>query len=148
MREKANPAMDAVNEAPLKFVVGLHHRVQRRLILPDKRLGAIVLVPIRPKREKLLDGDDKKARLSVIIPIELDTPSSYLIEAHASRGRARFFVRLRNGICMSRQHERSTSYRSPRAFPLPSQRRLAAPLSRNHYLKEGSLFFFPSSGPI
>ena len=93
MREKANPAVRAVNDAPLKFGVGLHDRVQRRLILPDKRLGAIILMPIRAKREKLLDGDDKKARLSAIIPIELDTPSSYLIDANASRSRARFFLR-------------------------------------------------------
>ena len=76
-----------------KLGVGLQNRVQRRLILPDKRLGAVILVPIRAKREKLLDGYSKKARLSVMIPIVVDTPSSYLLDANASRGRARFFVR-------------------------------------------------------
>jgi hypothetical protein len=38
--------------------MGLQHRAQRSLILPDKRLGAVVLVPIVANREKLLDGDD------------------------------------------------------------------------------------------
>ena len=91
MREKANPAVLAVNNALPKSGMGLQNRIQRRLILPDNRLGAIVLMPIHLEREKLLDGDDKKARLSVIIPIELDTPSSYPIDAKASRSRARFF---------------------------------------------------------
>ena len=63
MREKANPAVLAVNNALLKSGMGLQNRIQRRLILPDNRLGAIVLMPIHLEREKLLDGDDKKARL-------------------------------------------------------------------------------------
>ena len=97
MRQKANPTVRAVRHAALKLGMGLQDRVQRGLILPDKRPGAIVLMPIRAKREKLLDGDDKKARLSVIISIVLDTPSSYLLDANASRGRARFFVRYGQG---------------------------------------------------
>jgi len=51
----------------------------------------MILVPIRPKREKLLDADDKKARFSVKIWIVLHTPSSYLLDAKASRGRTRIF---------------------------------------------------------
>ena len=93
MRQKANPAVDAVHDALLKFGMRHQHRVKRRLILPNKRLGAIVLMPIRAKREKLVDRDDKKTKLSVIMEIALHTPSSYLIDANASRGRARFFVR-------------------------------------------------------
>ena len=93
MREKANPAVRAVNDAAEKLGAGLQDRIQRSLILPDKRPGAVVLVPIRAKREKLLDGYGKKARLSVMISIVLDTPSSYLLDANASRGGARFFVR-------------------------------------------------------
>ena len=69
MREKANPAVRAVSNAAQKLGMGLQDRVQRGLILPDKRLGAVVLVPICAKREKLLDGYGKKARLSVIILI-------------------------------------------------------------------------------
>ena len=92
MSEKPNPAVNAGSDANMKLGVGLQDRVQGGLILPDQRPGAIVLMPIRAKREKLLDGDDKKARLSVII-LMLLTPSSYHLGANASRGRARFFVR-------------------------------------------------------
>jgi hypothetical protein len=93
MREKADPAVDAVGNAAPKLGMGLQHRVQHGLILPDKRPGAIELMPIRAKREKLLDGDGKKARLSAILSIVVDTPSSYLFDANASRGRTRFFLR-------------------------------------------------------
>ena len=97
MREKANPAVRARSDAPAKLGMGLQDRVQRGLILPDKRPGAIVLMPIRAKREKPLDGYGKKARLSAIIFIVLYTPSSYLLDANASRGRARFFMRHGRG---------------------------------------------------
>jgi hypothetical protein len=93
MREEANPALLAVNGAVLKLRMSLQNRVQRRLILPDNRLGAVVLVPIRAKREKPLDGYGKKARFSVTMLSVVFTPSSYLLDANASRGRARFFVR-------------------------------------------------------
>jgi hypothetical protein len=93
MREEANSAIRAGSDAPAQFGMGLQDRVQRGLILPDKRPGAVVLMPICAKREKLLDGYGKKARLSTIISIVLYTPSSYLLDANASRGRARFFVR-------------------------------------------------------
>jgi len=94
MSEKANSAVRAVGNAAAKFSMGLQNRVQRRLILPNKRFGAVVLVPIRAKREKLLDGYCKKARFSVMMLIGLFTPSSYLFDANASRGRARFFMRI------------------------------------------------------
>jgi hypothetical protein len=93
MREKANPTVRAVSNASQKLGMRLQHRVQRGLILSDKRPGAIVLVPIRAKREKLLDRYGKKARLSAIMLMVVDTPSSYLFDAKASRGGARFFVR-------------------------------------------------------
>jgi len=97
MREKANPAAHAVNDVALKGGMGLQDRVQRRLILPNKRAGAVVPVPICAKREKLLDAYGKKARLSAIIFIVLYTPSSYLFDANASRGGARFFLRHGQG---------------------------------------------------
>ena len=93
VREKANPAVRTVGDAAVKLGMELQHRVQRGLILPDERLGTIVLMPIRVNREKLLDGYGKKARLSFIIWIVLCTPSSYFIDAKASRGRPRFFLR-------------------------------------------------------
>jgi hypothetical protein len=83
--------MNAVHQAGLQFGLRLQHGVERVLILPNERAGAIILMPVRPKREKLLDGDNKKATLSVRIRIDLCTPSSYRLDAKASRGRARFF---------------------------------------------------------
>ena len=44
-------------------------------------MSAIILVPVGSNSEKLLDRDDKKARLSVKMWTGLFTPSSYLIEA-------------------------------------------------------------------
>jgi hypothetical protein len=93
MCEKANPAVHTVSNAAENLRMRLQNGVQRRLILPNKRLGAVVLVPIRAKREKLLDGYGKKARFSVMILSVVFTPSSYLLDANASRGRARFFMR-------------------------------------------------------
>ena len=90
MSEKPNPAVNTVSHAPLQIGMGLQYRVERDLILPDKRTGAVLLVPIRAKREKSLDRYGKKARFSVTMRIDLCTPSSYPIDAHASRGRARF----------------------------------------------------------
>lgn len=65
MSEKPNPAVNAVSDAKLELGMELQDRVQRDLILPDKRPGVIEFMPIRPKREKLLGCYDKKARLSV-----------------------------------------------------------------------------------
>jgi hypothetical protein len=148
MREKANPAARAVSNAVPKLGMGLQNRVQRGLILPHKRPGTIVLLPICAKREKPLDGDDKKARLSAIISMVVDTPSSYLFDANASRGRARFFVRHGRGSAGTVRIYGP----SPIAHPGCSACRVNAnPLclrSRNHYLEEGALFFFPSSMAI
>jgi hypothetical protein len=93
MRKKPNPAVCAVGHATPKRRMCLQNRVQRGLVVPNKRPGAVVPVPIRAKREKWLDGYGKKARFSAIIENVLCTPSSYLIGANASSGRARFFVR-------------------------------------------------------
>lgn len=93
VRQKANPAVPAVNGTVLKLQMGSQNRVQRRLILPDKRFGPVVLVPILAKREKPLDAYSKKTRFSVIIPIVLDIPLSYFIDAKTSRSRARVFLR-------------------------------------------------------
>jgi hypothetical protein len=99
--EKPYPAVGAGNEATLNFRMSRYGRVQRCEILPDNRFGAIVLVPIGPQGEKLPDGDGKKAKLSVIIWSVLYTPSSYLLDAKASSGRARFFLRCRR-VSLSR----------------------------------------------
>ena len=91
MSQKLNPAVTAGHDAILPFGMELKERGQRDLILLNNRLGAIVLRPIRPKQEDLLERDDKKAKVSATIETVLCTPSSYLTEAQASTGRARFF---------------------------------------------------------
>jgi len=138
MREKANPAVRAGNGAPAKLGMGLQDQVQRSLVLPDKRAGAIVPVPIRTKREKPLDGYGKKAKPSAILFIALYTPSSYLFDANASRGRARFFVRRGRGST------KTVRTNSPSLITHPGRsacRVVADPLRvkpSNHYLEEGS----------
>jgi hypothetical protein len=57
IRKKPNPAVNAVGDAALQVGIRLQSGVQRDLILPNKRLGAIVLVPILAKRENFLDCD-------------------------------------------------------------------------------------------
>ncbi len=123
--QEANPTVHAANDASLKFGMGLHGRVYGRLILPDKRLGAIVLMPIRAEGENFLQRDKKNAKLSVIIWM-LCTSSSYLIAANATRGRAKFFYAPRRRILKSRRHEPSTPYRSPEPLSLPSRHRSTA----------------------
>jgi len=115
MRQKANTAVYAVNNTAAKLGMRLQNRVQRRLILLNKRFGAVVLVPIRAKREKFLDGYGKKARFSVMMLIEV-TPSSYLLDANASRGRTRFFMRIGNN---SRSPPTLTDRLSPSAHTAP-----------------------------
>jgi hypothetical protein len=58
--QKPNPTVNAVANAPLKIGMGLQNGVQSKLILPNKRLGAIGLMPILAKRENFLDCDQKK----------------------------------------------------------------------------------------
>jgi hypothetical protein len=93
VREKPNLAVKTKNGAIPKLWMRLKNEVQLHLILLNNRPGAIILVPIWPKREELLGSYGKKARLSVMMRIRF-TPSSYPIDANASRGRARFFCEL------------------------------------------------------
>jgi hypothetical protein len=111
MREKANPALLAENDTTLQLQLGMgfHDRVQRSLILPDKRVSAVVLVPVIAKRENFPDRYDKKARLSLTMWSVTFTPSSYLLDAKASRGRARIFVALSLGIRNRERQKRSTT---------------------------------------
>lgn len=113
MREKANPAVDAARDAALQFGTRLQHGVQNGLILLDNRPGAIELMPIGAKREEeLLDGDGKKASRSAIMLV-VDTPSSYLFDANASRGRTRFFLRDGQRIARAARTNRLTPIAAP-----------------------------------
>jgi hypothetical protein len=66
--------------------------IQRQLILTNKRTDAAVLMPIRAERKEFPDGYDKNARFSVRMPSVFSMPSSYSLDAKASRGRARIFL--------------------------------------------------------
>jgi hypothetical protein len=94
VRQKPNPAVNAANHVTLKLGTACHRRVQRAEILLHRRCRAVVLVPVGPTREKPLDGYGKRARFSVILCSVCFTPSLYLPDAKASRGRARFFSAL------------------------------------------------------
>ena len=91
MRQEANSAVATVHRAlsPIRTIA--QDGIQRELILTNKRISAVVLVPIARKGENLLQRYDKNSRFSVMMRILYDTPSSYRIEAKASRGRTRFF---------------------------------------------------------
>lgn len=149
MSEKPNPAVNTESQTAVQLGIGLQDRVQRGLILADKRVGAIVLVPIIAKRENFLDCYDKKARLSVIMRIVSFTPSSYFIDAKASRGRARFFCEIENN--QKRPSPQTIHYLSaPQAIRLArsTQTRCVRYLEMTTWKRRSSClpFFFPSSG--
>ena len=92
MSQKPNPAVNALYRTVMQFGIVFQNRIQRGLILTHNRLGTIVLVPILRKRENFLDCQDNKTRFSVILRRLFNTPSSYLVDAKASRGKARAFL--------------------------------------------------------
>ena len=94
MRQKANPTMAAVDRTACQTGIIAQDRIERCLILTNKRTRAIVLMPIRAKRIEFPGGDDKNARFSVKMLIVFCTPSSYELDADAARSRARFFIGL------------------------------------------------------
>jgi len=99
MRQKANGAVTAVDCTACQTGMIAQDRIQRGLVLTNKRTGTIVLMPVRAKRKEFPGGYDKNARFSVKMLIVLGTPSSYELDAKASRSRARFF-------CQSAQKDR------------------------------------------
>jgi hypothetical protein len=95
VRQKANPTMAAVHRTACQTGMIAQDRIERRVILTNKRTRAIVLMPIRAKRKEFPGGDDKNARFSVKMLIVFCTPSSYELDADTARSRARFFIGLR-----------------------------------------------------
>jgi hypothetical protein len=91
MREEANPAVAAAHCATLQVRTVSQDGIQRDLILTNERLGAIVLVPILAKGKNFRDGYSKTTRFSVKMLIVFGIPSSYPLNAQASRGRAGIF---------------------------------------------------------
>jgi hypothetical protein len=92
VRQKPNLAAAARRDTAAKFRMRGHNRVQSFLVLPNKRLGTIVLMPVVAKIKNFRDSYDKRARFSVKILIERCISLSYLFAATASRGRARIFL--------------------------------------------------------
>jgi hypothetical protein len=83
--------MAAADRTACQIGIVAQDGAERELILTNKRAGAVVLMPIRAKRKEFPDGYDKNARFSVKMLSVIDTPSSYSLDANASRGRARIF---------------------------------------------------------
>ena len=85
MGQETNPTVAADNRAVRQIRTVTQDGVQRELILTNKRTGAVVLMPILAKRENFRDGYDKIARFSVKMLSGLSIPSSYSLDAKASR---------------------------------------------------------------
>lgn len=81
MRQEPNPAVTAAYGAVLQIGTIAQDGIQRPLILTNKRVGAVVLVPIFAKREKFRDGYDKNARFSVRMWRLLSMSPSYYLDA-------------------------------------------------------------------
>ena len=94
MRQKANSTVAAVDRTACQTGTIAQDGIERDLILTNKRTSAIVLMPIRAKRDKFADGYDKNARFSVKMLILLCMSSSYELDANASRCRARIFLSI------------------------------------------------------
>lgn len=143
--QEPNSAVHAVHRTVAQLRMQLQDGVQFRLIVTNKRMSAIILVPVGPKSEKLPDRDDKKARFSVRMRTVLFTPSSYFIDARASRGRTRIFC------APFRRHAAPSNppAASRQPVPLHSSRQSAQTASLHALLgRKNSLLFFPSSGSI
>ncbi len=76
MSEEANPAVAAAYRAGLQIRTIPQDGIQRELILTDKRISTLALVPILRKSENLLESYNIKARLSVMMRILLCMTSS------------------------------------------------------------------------
>ena len=150
MSKKADSAVAAASDTATQVGIRLQDEVQRGLILAHERVSAIVLVPVRAKRENFLERYDKKAKLSPIMQSVTFTPSCYFIAAKASRGRTRFFLRPR---------QKSDSHCS-RTLPSRAVPQLA-PLASSAHLRQAALlemttwkeedpppFFLPGSGAL
>jgi hypothetical protein len=93
MSEKTNSAVPAASEAVLQIDIVLDQLVERVLILLNERNDTILPMPIGTNRETFRQGDDKNARYSVMMGMDLDISSSYTLEANASSLGGGFFMR-------------------------------------------------------
>ena len=139
MSEEANPAVHAVSDAPLKFGMGL----QRPSPAPSDIAGQAAWRD-RPDANPRETRKTSRRRRQKSQPLGyncyvLCTPSSYLIDAKASRGRARFFVRHDQESAKTVGTNDSPPI-TPQPFSLPSQPRpLPVTFLKPTTRKEGSL---------
>ena len=127
MGQKANPTMQTVRDTAPQMRMRRQQGVEGHLIVLNKRLDAIVLMPVLAKSKNFRDGDHKRARFSVMIGSLFCTPSSYRVDVNASTGRARIFFGLT-------ETENPPSLPSDHLKPhgLPGQPQIPTP----HILKE------------
>ena len=128
-RQESNATVKAVFDATLQFAIGLQEGVQRRLILPNKRTDATVLMPIDLIREKLPDRDQKKtgSRLQFQYVSHPRPTSSTLMRRVEGRG---FFMPQQNKPGKNSLHSfPPTSLIT--SLPLRSQ----SQITHSHYLK-------------
>jgi hypothetical protein len=92
MRQEANPTVATGDRTACQIGMIAQDGIQRELILTNKRTDAVVLMPIRAKREEFPDGYDKNARFSVRMLSTLGMSSSYPLDANASSGGAGIFL--------------------------------------------------------
>ncbi len=69
VRKEANPAVAAAQRTVLQIRTIPQDGINRQLILTDKPIGTLGLVPISRKSVNLLERYDIKAKLSVMIRI-------------------------------------------------------------------------------
>ena len=150
-RQESNATVKAVFDAPLQCGVRLQEGVQSRLILPNKRTDATVLMPIDLIREKLPDRDQKKTGSRLQFQYDFSHPrptSSTLMRRVEGRG---FLMR-------QQEHREKESLHTILPTPLITSLALhsLAQITLSHFLKMTTWkkeendcpFFFPSSGSV
>jgi hypothetical protein len=91
MRQEANPTTAATYRAACQTRMHAQNGIQRQLILTNKRIGAVVLMPSSGNRKEFPEGYDKNPRFSVRMLMVFCMSPSYSLDASASRGRAGIF---------------------------------------------------------
>jgi hypothetical protein len=158
MSEKANPAVAAAYRAVLQIRTIAQDGIQRELILTDKPMSAVGLVPILAKSKNFRDSYNKIAKFSVKMLIVLGMSSSYSLDAKTSRGRARIFLYLSNEDSATDSRNRSTRHHSANHLLLLSSTNFATfpqyatwkekTEAMTAALKTPHTSSFPSSGSI
>ena len=88
MRQEADPTTAAVDRTACQIRMLAQNGIQRQLILTNKRIGAVVQMPLFGIRKEFPDGYDKNAKFSVRILMVSSMSPSYSLGADASRSRA------------------------------------------------------------